>query len=118
MTDGLELRSEAVTPEQLDPADHERSAENGRPEHYLHGDKSLIPACRYAGDQFLNEVQFLHYLREVVAGLSGLAESEVLGIEVVGHVRIINRGVVNNRFTASDPSSEPAPQKSEDRDPR
>ena len=33
----------------------------------------MIPARREAGDQFLNEVQLVHDLGEVVAGLGGLA---------------------------------------------
>ena len=39
----------------------------------------MIPARREAGDQFLNEVQLVHDLGEVVAGLGGLAEGERSG---------------------------------------
>jgi hypothetical protein len=66
----------------------------------------------------LDELQLVNDLSGVVAGLRGLAEGEALGFEVIGHVRIINRGVVNDRFTASTPSRAPTPPKPEDRDPR
>jgi len=71
-----------MTPEQLDPADYQCSAKDRRPEHYAKRGKRLIPARREASDQFLNEVQLVHHLGEVVAGLGGLAEGEALGIEV------------------------------------
>ena len=38
--------------------------------------KRLIPSRRDAGDQVLHEVQLVHDLSEVVAGLGGLAEGE------------------------------------------
>ena len=84
-------RSEAMPPERFQPKNVESGAHDCRPEHYLLGDKRLIPARREAGDQFLNEVQLVHDLSEVVAGLGGLAESEALGIEV-GHVACVGVG--------------------------
>ena len=57
MTDGLELRSKAVTPDHFQPKNDERGAENGRPEHCPQGDKRLIPTCRDAVDQLLDETQ-------------------------------------------------------------
>jgi hypothetical protein len=69
----------------------------------FHRDKRLIPTCREPGDQLLNELQLVHHLREVVAGLGGLAKGEALGIEVIRHALIINRAVVNNRYTVSPP---------------
>ena len=74
------------------------------PKFVFRGDKSLIPARREAGQLRLDELQLVNDLSGVVAGLRGLAEGEALGFEVIGHVRIINRGVVNDRFTVSAPS--------------
>jgi hypothetical protein len=85
MIDGFELRSKAMTPEHFQPKNDERGAENGRAEHCAEGDKRLIPARRDAGDQFLDKIQLVHHLGEIIAGLSRLAEGEALGIEI-GHV--------------------------------
>jgi len=74
------------------------------PKFVFRGDKSLIPARREPGHQFLHEIELVDHLGEVVAGLGGLPKGEALGVEVIGHVRIINRGVVNDRFTVSAPS--------------
>ena len=46
-------------------------------------------------------IQLVHDLREVIAGLGGLAEGEAFGIEVIGHAPITNLSVANGRFTAS-----------------
>jgi len=78
----------------------------------------LILARRKPDDQLLDEIQLVHHLGEVVAGLGRLTEGEALGIKVTGHVRIINRGVVNGRFTASAPSRALTLPEPEDRDPR
>ena len=72
-----------------------------RPEHYLQGDKRLIPARREPGQLLLHEIQLVHNLGEVIAGLGGLAEGEAFGVEVIGHAPSTNPGVVNGRFTAS-----------------
>jgi hypothetical protein len=53
MTDGLELRSKAVSPKDFQSKDDERGAHDCRPEHCARGDKRLIPARRDAGDQLL-----------------------------------------------------------------
>ena len=45
----------------------------------------------------LHEIELVHDLGEVVAGLGGLAEGEAFGIEVIGHAPIANSDVVNNR---------------------
>ena len=51
----------------------------------------------------LHEIELVHDLGEVVAGLGGLAEGEAFGIEVIGHAPIANSDVVNDRFTVSPP---------------
>ena len=65
-----------MSPKCLDPADHERGAQDCRPEHYAKRCKRLIAARREASQQLLNEVQLVHDLSEVVAGLGTLAEGE------------------------------------------
>ena len=66
----------------------------------------------------LQEIQLVHHLGEVIAGLGGLAEGEVLGIEVIGHGPITNPDVVNDRFTVSPPKLSADAAKTEERDPR
>ena len=85
MTDGLEPRSQAMPPKDFQPKNDETGAEDCRPEHCAQGHKRLIPPRREPGDQLLDEVQLVHDLGEVVAGLGGLAEGEALGVEI-GHV--------------------------------
>ena len=65
-----------MPPEHLQPKDDERGAEGCRPEHYAKRGKRLIPARREASQQLLNEIELVHDLGEVVAGLGGLAEGE------------------------------------------
>jgi len=60
------------------------------PKHYLQGDKRLIPARREPGQLLLHEIQLVHNLGEVIAGLGGLAEGEAFGIEV-GHAALNSR---------------------------
>ena len=45
----------------------------------------MIPTRWDAGGQFLDKVQLVHHLGEVVASLGGLAGGEALWVEV-GHV--------------------------------
>jgi hypothetical protein len=106
-----------MPPEQLDPADHEGGGQDSRPEHYAKRGKRLIPARQEASQQLLNELQLVHDLSEVVAGLSGLAEGEALGVEVIGDGPITNPDVVNDRFTVSPPtlSADAAKRRSETR---
>ena len=86
MTDGLEPRSQAMPPKGFQPKDDDGGAEDCRAEDYAQGHERLISMGRKPGDQLLDELQFVHDLREVVAGLGGLAEGEALGFEVVvGH---------------------------------
>ena len=47
----------------------------------------MIPARREASQQLLNEIELVHDLGEVVAGLGGLAEGEAFGVEV-GHTAL------------------------------
>ena len=77
-----------MSPEDLDPADDERGAEDCRLEHYAKRGERLILARRQPGQLALHELQRVHDLSEVIAGLGGLAESEALGIEV-GHVSCV-----------------------------
>ena len=86
------------------PKNDERRADDGRPEHYLQGNKGLIPAGREPGQLRLHELQLHHDLREVITGFGGLPEGEAFGIEVIGHAPITNLSVANGRFTASAPS--------------
>jgi len=77
--------SHAVPPEDLEPKDNERGAEDCRPDHCLHWDKHLIPARRNAGDQLFDEIRLVHDLRKVITRLGGLPKGEALEVEI-GHV--------------------------------
>ena len=79
-----------MPPEHLQPKDDERGAEGCRPEHYAKRGKRLIPARREPGQLLLHEIQLVHNLGEVIAGLGGLAEGEAFGIEV-GHAALNSR---------------------------
>jgi hypothetical protein len=46
------------------------------------GDKRLIPTRREPGQLHFQKIQLVHDLREIIAGLGGLAEGEAVGIEV------------------------------------
>ena len=70
----LTVRLEVMPPERFQPKNAERGADDCRLEHYLQRNKRLIPARRQAGQLLLNEIQLVPDLREVIAGLGGLAE--------------------------------------------
>jgi len=80
MAGGLELHSKAVSPERLDPPDHERGAENCRSQHYAKWGKRVIPARWKRCQPRLHELQLVHDLREIIAGLGSLAKGEALGV--------------------------------------
>jgi hypothetical protein len=71
-----------MPPERFQPKNDEHGAEDCRPEHYLQGDKRLIPTRREPGQLHFQKIQLVHDLREIIAGLGGLAEGEAVGIEV------------------------------------
>ena len=81
-----------MPPEHFQPKNNERGAHDRRPEHYFQWHKCLIPARREPGDQFLHELQLVHHLGEIIAGLGSLSEGEALGIEI-GHVDCIAVGI-------------------------
>ena len=68
-----------MPPECFQPKDDERGGDDCRPEHYLQWDKRLIPAGREPGQLVLHELQLVHDLRDVVAGLRGLTEAKASG---------------------------------------
>ena len=74
-----------MPPKDFEPADNERGAEDCRPEHYAKRGKRLIPARREASQLRLSELQLVHDLSEVVAGLGSLTKGEAVGIDL-GHV--------------------------------
>ena len=78
--------------ERLEPQNDERGADDSRSEHYFRRDKRLIPAHREPGQLRLHKIRLVHDLREIIAGLDGLTESEAVGIEV-GRVACIAAGV-------------------------
>ena len=90
-----------MPPERFQPKNDKRGANDCRPEHYLQGDERLILARGQPGQLLLYEIQFVHDLFKVVAGLGRLAEGEAFRVEVIGHVPITKFGVVNDRFTAT-----------------
>jgi len=49
----------------------------------------LIPPCQKSGQMRLHEIQRVHDLSEVIAGLGGLAEGEAVGIEI-GHAAMLS----------------------------
>jgi hypothetical protein len=77
--------SKAIPPEQLEPKDHQRRGAEGRGDDDPKRSECLIPARRQLRELRLHEVEFVHDLREIIARLGGLPESEpALGI--VGEV--------------------------------
>jgi len=80
MTDGLEPRSQAMPPKDFQPKNDDGGAEDCRAEDYAQGHERLISMGRKPGDQLLDELQFVHDLREVVAGLGSFAKCEALGV--------------------------------------
>ena len=74
-----------MPPERFQPKNDKRGAEDCRAEHYLQGDKRLIPARREPGQLLLNEIKFPHHLGIGLSRLIGLAEGKAGGVEV-GHV--------------------------------
>jgi len=71
MTDGLELRSTAVTPEHFQPKDDDRGAHDCRPEYCPQGDKRLIPARREAGDHSSRRIGHDAISNRLVIGQGG-----------------------------------------------
>ena len=69
-----------MPPEHFQPKDDERGTQDRRAEHSAQGDKRLIPARRKLGDQFLDKIQLVHHLGEVIAGLGRLSKGELFGI--------------------------------------
>ena len=80
---------EAMPPERLEPKKDEPGGHDCRAENYAERGERLIPPCRKSGQLRLHEIQLVHDLSEVIAGLGGLAEGEAVGIEI-GHAAMLS----------------------------
>jgi hypothetical protein len=80
---------EAMPPERLGPKNDKPGGDDCRAENYAERGERLIQPCRKSGQMRLHEIQLVHDLSEVVAGLGGLAEGEAVGIEI-GHATMLS----------------------------
>ena len=80
---------EAMPPERLEPKKDEPGGDDCRAENYAERGERLIPLCRKSGQLRLHEIQLVHDLSEVIAGLGGLAEGRAVGIEI-GHAAMLS----------------------------
>jgi len=80
---------EAMPPERLEPKKDKPGGDDCRAENYAERGERLIPPCRKSGQLRLHEIQLVHDLSEVIAGLGGLAEGRAVGIEI-GHAAMLS----------------------------
>ena len=74
-----------MTPKGFEPKDDKSRREDCCPDHDAKRGERLLLACRKPGQVLLNQVEFLHHLREGFAQCIDLTKGEAGGIDV-GHV--------------------------------
>ena len=80
---------EAMPPERPEPKKDKPGGDDCRTQNYAERSERLIPPCQKSGQMRLHEIQRVHDLSEVIAGLGGLAEGEAVGIEI-GHAAMLS----------------------------
>ena len=80
---------EAMPPKRLESKNDKPGGDDCRAENHAERGERLIPTCRKSGQMRLHEIQLVHDLSEVIAGLGGLAEGEAVGIDI-GHAAMLS----------------------------
>lgn len=80
---------EAIPPERLGPKNDKPGGDDCRGENYAERGERLIQSCRKSGQMRPHQIQLVHDLSEVIAGLGCLAEGEAVGIEI-GHAAMLS----------------------------